>query len=370
MCKRECWFLAERDSVANFVCIYFRTMPRTYEDGARVNNSIPISTSAHETSKRGRKKKTTEQYINDAKLIWGDSYDYSLTEYNGSDEDIVVICPQHGEFTIRAASHLRGYGCPDCPKEKSAEIRKCIEEIGKKRRPIHKPYKHIPQKGDRFGLLSIICEVERIGRNRYVMCKCDCGNTKVINYRELRKGKISSCGCLASKLTSERYTTHGLAKKHPLYGVWKGIKSRCLNPKSPAYPHYGGRGISICEEWNENFGAFYKWCIDNGYNRGLSIDRIDNDGDYSPLNCRFADATMQARNKSNNKPIDYKNRHWHSLSSFCEEFDLSYSGVQSKLKCGWTIDAIMKHYGKQAQQAAEAVRECLEKFHEQKKDKK
>lgn len=312
---------------------------------------------------RGCAGKTTEQFIAEAKAIWGDMCDYSHSVYTGCDKEVEIICPEHGPFRIRAASHLRGYGCTKCPAEKSVEIKKHVAEMGKERRPIQKPYKHIPQKGERFGLLTIICETERQGRSRYVMCSCDCGNTKVVNYSELRKGKIQSCGCLASRLTSERSTTHGLAKKHLLYGVWKGIKSRCLNPKNPAYPHYGGRGIRICEEWTEDFGAFYKWCIDNGYNKGLSIDRIDNDGDYSPLNCRFADATMQARNKSNNKSIDYKNQHWHSLSSFCEDFDLPYSGVQSKLKCSWTIDAIMKHYGKEAEQAAEAVRECLANFH-------
>lgn len=309
---------------------------------------------------RGCAGKTTEQFIVEAKEIWGEIFDYSHVEYTGSDNEVEIVCPTHGIFRIRAASHLRGYGCPHCPSEKSADIKKRINELGKERRPIHKPYKYIPQKGDRFGLLSIICETERAGRNRYVLCECNCGNTKVVNYKELRKGKIRSCGCLASRLTSERSMTHGLAKKHLLYGVWKGIKGRCLNPKNPAYPHYGGRGIRICEEWRTDYSAFYRWCMSNGYMEGLSIDRINNDGDYSPSNCRFADSVTQARNKRNNKQIEYNGRRWHSLSSFCEDFGLSYSNIQAKLKRGWTIEAIMEH---PANQAADAIREYLMKFH-------
>lgn len=255
-----------------------------------------------------------------------------------------VKCPKHGFFSIRAASHLRGYGCPNCPKEESADIKRRADDIGKKRRPLRKSYSHIATQGQRYGRLTIVREVERKGKNRYVLCLCDCGNTKIANFTEMRKGKIQSCGCYAHDKTVARSTKHGLAKKHPLYGVWKGIKSRCSNPNSEAFFSYGGRGIKICDEWSNDFSAFYNWCILNGYKEGLSIDRIDNNGDYSPSNCRFANQYTQARNKSNNRAVNYNGKHWHSMAQFCEDYALPYSGVQNRLHNGWSIEEIVNYY--------------------------
>ena len=85
--------------------------------------------------------------------------------------------------------------------------------------------------------------------------------------------------------------------KHPLYGVWRSMKQRCYNPNRREYPHYGGRGIGVCHEWNESFKAFYDWAIGNGYNKDLSIDRVDNNKDYTPKNCRWATWQEQSHNK-------------------------------------------------------------------------
>lgn len=160
--------------------------------------------------------------------------------------------------------------------------------------------------GKKFGRL----EVERIffydkWRKQRLLCKCDCGDEKIVLRSDLLSGKVKSCGCFRKEKASEGAKTHGLTKD-PLYKVWISIKKRCLNPNCKDFKYYGGRGIKICEEWLD-FKSFYDWAISNGYNHDVprserTIDRIDTDGDYCPENCRFANMTIQNRNKH------YKNK--------------------------------------------------------------
>ena len=113
-------------------------------------------------------------------------------------------------------------------------------------------------------------------------------------------GKNKSCGCVRGNYT----TTHGLArrgKKHPLFWVWRGMKARCQNKNHILYHRYGGRGISICKEWLDDSQKFFKWAFANGWKRGLQIDRIDNDGGYSPENCRFGTRQQNCINRSTTK---------------------------------------------------------------------
>ena len=112
--------------------------------------------------------------------------------------------------------------------------------------------------------------------------------------------RSKSCGCAREKLLSENHTIHGEGKGNPLYWVWTGLRARCNNPKNVGYRNYGGRGITVCNEW-QNYTAFKKWADANGYHSGLTIDRIDNDGDYEPGNCRWADYNTQNRNSRNTK---------------------------------------------------------------------
>jgi len=117
---------------------------------------------------------------------------------------------------------------------------------------------------------------------------------------ELRKGTVKSCGCLESENRHDRLkkSTHGLSKL-PIYYVWKSMKSRCLRKTDKRYSRYGGRGISICNEWLNNPEAFIEWANGSGYKKGLSIDRKNNDGNYSPDNCRFIIISKNNRNSSN-----------------------------------------------------------------------
>jgi hypothetical protein len=143
-------------------------------------------------------------------------------------------------------------------------------------------------------------------RRRYGIYKCGfCGNEFKASTSNISTGNTKSCGCYQKRRASETHKTHGLGYTK-LYRVWTDIKNRTLNPKNNYYFDYGGRGITICDEWKNDFVPFYNWAMLNGYeeNKGLSIDRIDNDRGYSPSNCRWTTQNIQARNqriRKNNK---------------------------------------------------------------------
>ena len=131
---------------------------------------------------------------------------------------------------------------------------------------------------------------------RYGLYKCGfCGDEFRTQIFKVKSGHTKSCGCYKKRRMSETHKTHGL-KNTRLYTIWGNIKARILNPKNERYNDYGGRGITICEEWLD-IHNFYNWAIQNGYSDELSIDRIDNDGNYEPSNCRWTTQTIQCRNQ-------------------------------------------------------------------------
>ena len=134
---------------------------------------------------------------------------------------------------------------------------------------------------------------------RFGIYRCGfCGTEFKANTYEINRGGIKSCGCYQKRRTIETNKTHGLSNTR-LSGIWSEIKNRTLNSKYKDYLDYGGRGITICDEWKNDFMSFYNWAMSNGYeeNKGLSIDRIDNDGNYEPSNCRWVSSNIQNRNK-------------------------------------------------------------------------
>ena len=143
-------------------------------------------------------------------------------------------------------------------------------------------------------------------KRRFGLYKCGfCGTNFKANTYDINRGDIKSCGCYHKRRASETHKTHGLSNTR-LNRIWRDIKSRTLNPKHKDYNDYGGRGITICDEWKNDFKSFYDWAVLNGYeeNKGLSIDRINNDGNYEPHNCRWTTQTIQCRNQriyKNNK---------------------------------------------------------------------
>ena len=138
-----------------------------------------------------------------------------------------------------------------------------------------------------------------IRTTRFGIYKCGfCGTDFKAHTYSIKNKSIKSCGCYRKRRVSETHKTHGL-KSTRLYTIWGDIKNRTLNPKHKHYNDYGGRGITICEEWKNDFMSFYNWAIPNGYeeNKGLSIDRIDNNESYYPENCRWTTQTIQNRNQ-------------------------------------------------------------------------
>lgn len=156
------------------------------------------------------------------------------------------------------------------------------------------------------------------------LCLCDCGTQKVVRGRSLRAGRTKSCGCSRHNLKHSR-----------LYHIWCGLKQRTCNPCSPRYNDYGGRGITVCEEWLTDFLTFYQWAMTHGYSDNLTIERIDNDGPYSPKNCRWATHIEQGNNKRNNHIVEY-NGESHTLAEWSDITGINYYTLKTRFARGWT----------------------------------
>jgi len=160
----------------------------------------------------------------------------------------------------------------------------------------------LPNIGDRFGRLTVSGNVVQVGHKYTVPCTCDCGVGCTVQFGNLVSGHTKSCGCLFSDSLSERNRIHG-GRHTRLYTIWCDIKQRCYNPHQKHFANYGGRGISVCKEWLDDFSKFQEWASSNGYSDILQIDRINNDGDYRPSNCRWVNSRVNNRNRRDNRIV-------------------------------------------------------------------
>lgn len=187
--------------------------------------------------------------------------------------------------------------------------------------------------GQRFGRLTVTGRSNE-NRNGRVFwdCVCDCG--KHISVSSANIGRtVNSCGCLRSENTSKMKTIHG-NRNTKLYGVWCSMKSRCHNPNTKSYKTYGAIGIEVCREWREDFAAFYKWSVNNGYKEGLQIDRIDNQKGYEPSNCRWVTRKENMNNTSINVFLEYDGKR-HTLSEWSDIIGIPERLISQRLKNGW-----------------------------------
>ena len=195
--------------------------------------------------------------------------------------------------------------------------------------------------GKRFGNLTVI-SLANDNPHRYKwLCKCDCGRMTVVSGTHLRSGHTKSCGCLADRNRKNRVkenTKFGYYINGPdkFIRAYNGIKLRCYNKKNPSYPRYGARGIKMCAEWFESPQSFHEWC-ERTYIPGCSIDRIDNSGDYSPENCRWATPKEQARNRRSNK-IYTTSKGTGCLTDLADIWNIKAGTVAARLRMGWDVE--------------------------------
>lgn len=195
--------------------------------------------------------------------------------------------------------------------------------------------------GQRFGRLVVVERVENSadGRARW-LCRCDCGQSKTVLGEHLKKGRTKSCGCAKSESSSKRFKKHG-GRNSKLYRIWSNMKDRCNNPDCKVYSDYGGRGIKVCKEWIDDFSAFQKWALANGYKEGLTIDRKDNDKGYSPDNCRWTDRKIQGNNKRNCRYITYKGQR-KTVAEWSDITGIPHDTLLYRLNHGWETERILK----------------------------
>lgn len=191
--------------------------------------------------------------------------------------------------------------------------------------------------GQHFGRLTVI---KRAANDKYDnarwLCKCECGAEKIVTCQGLRGGFVLSCGCYHKDKIRELNTTHGGSNTR-LFSIWRGMRARCNKSRCEAYSYYGGRGIRICDEWNNDFASFRDWSLANGYDDSLTIDRIDTNGNYEPSNCRWVTRKVQQNNTRRTRlfTIDGETK---SIAEWCRIYGVPHERTRRRvMNEGWNI---------------------------------
>lgn len=191
--------------------------------------------------------------------------------------------------------------------------------------------------GDVYNYLTVINEVDKISNStgykiRIVVCHCICGKYVETSLSNLLKGKPKSCGCKRIFNTPNPLyaTTHGMSHTR-IHSLWLAAKKRCNSNSPKIYPYYKGKGIVMCDEWKNDFMAFYKWSLENGYMDNLTLDRKENDKGYSPHNCRWIDRKGQSNNTTQNI-VYFSNGIRVTLGEICDYFNLNYMTIYDRVR--------------------------------------
>jgi len=197
--------------------------------------------------------------------------------------------------------------------------------------------------GQRFGRLVVLYDTGERKCGRVVWhCRCDCGNEVDVVSSYLVSGNTRSCGCYQRERTAETHTTHGMSQRgkgkyHPVYEAWHNMLQRCENPNHKWYKDYGGRGITVCDEWHDP-QIFISWALASGWEKGLALDRIDNNGNYKPDNCRLVTPKENSRNKRSNRLITFDDK-TQTMAEWAEELNISYDALKHRInKLHWPIE--------------------------------
>ena len=200
--------------------------------------------------------------------------------------------------------------------------------------------------GQKYGRLTVLERAEKTKGGKICwLCRCDCGNERIIESGNLVSGASKSCGCLNKERTIEVSTTHGMCHSK-IYQTWCGIKARCYNPNNKYYKDYGGRGISIYPAWIDDFQAFYDYvsALEHYGEDGYTLDRINNDGNYEPGNLRWATQKEQHRNTRKNVFVEYKGEQM-TLTEAAERSGINYGTLQKRIKLGWAMEDLFRPIG-------------------------
>jgi hypothetical protein len=201
--------------------------------------------------------------------------------------------------------------------------------------------------GMSFGRLTILENIGTIKRKRWVKVKCKCGNQYEVRLDILLSGSSNSCGCLQKEITSKRMLTHGLSK-HPLRGVHRAMVNRCHEETDPHYDSYGAKGVVVCEEWRNSYEAFANWALENGWKKGLQIDKDKLSKEkpgkqYGPDFCCFLTCKENSQYKSDNRMIIY-NGETLSLSQWADRFNVKYNTFRDRIEKGWSMEKMATDY--------------------------
>lgn len=209
--------------------------------------------------------------------------------------------------------------------------------------------KIIINNGRVFNFLTVLYESEpristrkgkregKIKRERVFHCLCACGTISDVLMAHMIRGKTKSCGCHRSAVTTKMKTTHNKSKT-TLYKRWKSIRLRCYQVNNLSYSDYGGRGIKMCDEWKNDYMSFHEWAVNSGFDDSLQIDRIDNNGNYEPSNCRWVTSKQNCNNRRSNIIVKI-NEIEMTLKAACEKLNMKYKAVHARIhNCGWSLE--------------------------------